>query len=192
MLYVVGFNDEIPEGHVVINTTSRSKNWSKGLSPFFLNPGKLYGNYKAQNVENAWQYSKVYDEHLDSSGNIKEDYFHWAENGFNSKSADRYPKGKNRKPVFSYWDGNKYDYITARKKIYAPIYTRAVLASRAYKQLKKIYYESMEEGKHVYLQDFDGYNHIQEGLTFNEVINNPNRKMGHAFIIWYLIVIVKA
>ena len=41
-----------------INTTSKSNNWSKGLSPFFLGPCELYDSYKALNVENAWQYNK--------------------------------------------------------------------------------------------------------------------------------------
>lgn len=71
MIYVIGYRDKTPEGSLIINTTSRSKNWSRGLSPFFLNPGNLYGEYSAKNVENAWQYSKVYKEHLDNTGLFK-------------------------------------------------------------------------------------------------------------------------
>jgi hypothetical protein len=187
MLYVVGYKDEIPDGNIIVNTTSRSNNWSRGLSPFILSGGKLYGNYTAINVENAWQFSKVYPEHLDSNGDIKPEYFKWAEEGWNSEKAFRYPMGKNTKPLFTYWDGNRYDYITARKKVYSPIYARAVKNSPAFAYLKDLYHRASNEGVDIYLLDFDGYNHIKEGLTFSDVINNPNRKMGHAFIIWYLL-----
>lgn len=52
MIYVITPNYKTPEGAVVINTTSRSNNWSVGLSPFLLGPVDLYGNYKSMNVEN--------------------------------------------------------------------------------------------------------------------------------------------
>lgn len=95
--------------------------------------------------------------------------------------------GKNNKPEFSYWDGNRYDYITARKKIYAPLYAKAVQLSFAYNTLKDICKKAKEQNVDVYLLDFDGYNHIKEGIDFKDVVNNPDRKMGHAFILWYLL-----
>ncbi len=187
MLYVVGYRDKVPDNSIVVNTTSKSKNWSKGLSPFFLPVEHLYNNHSAFNVENAWQFSKVYQEHLDSNGNITPEYFKWAQEGWDSKEAFRYPMGKGRTPLFSYWDGNRYDYITARKKIYAPIYSRAVQKTFAYSRLKTLYENSIQQKVDIYLLDFDGYNHIKEGLSFFDVINNPNRKMGHAFVLWYLL-----
>ncbi len=187
MIYVIGYRDKVPEGSLVINTTSRCTNWSRGLSPFFLNPGKLYGNHSAKNVENAWQYSKVYKEHLDDKGNITDEYFYWAKEGWNLDSAVRYPMGKDRKPEFSYWDGNRYDYITARKKIYAPLYSNAVKLYPAYNTLKDICRKAKEQNEDVYLLDFDGYNHIKEGTDFKDVVNNPDRKMGHAFVLWYML-----
>ena len=39
----------------------------------------------------------------------------------------------------------------------------------------------------LYLWDFDGYNHKELGLTYDEVINNPDRKMGHAFVLGMLL-----
>ena len=52
-VYVYGPKDDCPDE--IINTTSRSKVWF-GLSPFFLSPV----NVNAYNIENVWQYSKVY------------------------------------------------------------------------------------------------------------------------------------
>jgi hypothetical protein len=40
-----------------------------------------------------------------------------------------------------------------------------------------------EAGDTLYLWDFDGYNHKDCGLSFDQVINDPNHKMGHAFVI---------
>jgi hypothetical protein len=37
------------------------------------------------------------------------------------------------------------------------------------------------------LWDFDGYNHKALNLTYTQVINDSNRKMGHAFVIAMLL-----
>jgi hypothetical protein len=93
---------DIPKGSIAINTTSRSKDWSKGLSPFILGTCNLYGGYVAQNVENGWQYSKVYHEHLDRFGNPSNTYWKWAINGWRSTWANRYPMGKGAVPEYSF------------------------------------------------------------------------------------------
>ena len=76
-VFVYGPKDYAPDD--VINTTSRSSNWSRGLSPFFLSPT----NINAYNVENVWQYSKVYKEHI-INNEIIDEYFDWRKNGFNT------------------------------------------------------------------------------------------------------------
>ena len=35
----------------------------------------------------------------------------------------------------------------------------------------------------IYLWDFDGYNHRELNMTFDDVLNCPHRKMGHAFVL---------
>jgi len=55
MIYVIGPYDKAPVGSTVINTTSRSDNWTRSLSPFLCGPCKLYGEYTSINVENGWQ-----------------------------------------------------------------------------------------------------------------------------------------
>jgi len=178
MIYVIGPKYPTPEGAKIINTTSRSDNWSKGLSPFFAGPVDLYDGYTSVNVENAWQFSKCYEYYLDD-GEPGERYFKWAQDGWNDIKAHRYPMGKDAVPLYSYWDGEKLSYIEARKKIYIPLYSKAVQKTFAFQQLKKI----SETGEDLYLWDFDGYNHKALGLTFEQVINDPNMKMGHAFVI---------
>lgn len=175
-----------PRDHYIgnyIDTTSRAKGWEKGLSPFVLGPVDLYGDFKARNVENAWQYSKVYSFHVDNDGNPGDWYFDWAIRGWNKDFANRYPVGKGAKPLYSYWNGEKLDYVEARKTIYIPIYAKAVVQSYAYKRLEELYHSS----KQIVLWDFDGYDFIKLGMSLKDVINNPIRKMGHSFVLAMLL-----
>jgi hypothetical protein len=50
MIHICNFRSKVKD---FINTTSRSGNWSKGLSPFFLGPVDLYGGHTAKNVSDS-------------------------------------------------------------------------------------------------------------------------------------------
>jgi len=185
-LYIASMRDRIPSDAIAVNTTSSSTSrWSKGLSPFFCGPCELYGGYTSKNVENLWQFSKLYAKYTDSNGNPTSEYFEWAQKGWNDTFAHRYPMGKGAKPLCAYWDGIKLNYIEARKQIYIPFYAEAVVKTEAYQKLKKLYYEC--ELTDIYLQDFDGYDHKLLKMTYEDVINEPNRKMGHAFVLGMLL-----
>lgn len=173
-----------PEGRV-INTTSRASgpdSWSRGLSPFFLGPVSLYEGAvtsEAKNVENAWQFAKVYAQHTDAEGNPTEEYFQWAREGWEHTRAFRYPMGKGAVPEYSWWAGEKLTYVEARKQIYVPLYTRAVVRTAAFQKLLELAQGPQE----LWLWDFDGYDHVSLGMTLKEVLNEPRRKMGHAFVL---------
>lgn len=51
---VINHRARVPTDGVVIDTTSHSTNWSKGLSPFFLGPVELYDDYEAKTFENGY------------------------------------------------------------------------------------------------------------------------------------------
>ena len=181
---VIGPRDPRPEG--TIDTTSRSRTWSRGLSPFFLGPVPLYPGAPvptATCVENAWQYSKVYPEHVGFDGNPSPAYFEWATKGWQDPRAARYPMGKGRKPEYSWWAGERLTYIQAREKVYLPLYVQAVLASSAWGTLLTLYRASEE----LVLWDFDGYDHKKLGMTFAEVVRCESRKMGHALVLAVLL-----
>lgn len=167
----------------IIDTTSRSTNWSRGLSPFYCGPVNLYGSYSAYNVENGWQYSKVYYNHVDADDNPTADYFKWADAGWRSIKANRYPMGKGSKPLYSFWDGDKLGYIEARQRIYIPLYSEAVKKTYAFKKLKEIYYEMKSKSKLLYLLDFDSHNLPPKTFEYKDLWNNPNIKMGHAYVL---------
>lgn len=184
-LFIARYQDTIPANCLAIDTTSRSVTWSKGLSPFYLGPIPLYGNHvNARIMENAWQYSKVYAGYTDEEGNPNESYFAWARDGWSKNYPVRYPMGKNAVPRYSYWDGEKLDYISARKKIYIPLYANAVKKTEAYQELAEIFITSDQD---IYLQDFDSYNISAEGKTIEDALNDPYRKMGHAFVLYMLL-----
>ena len=158
----------------IINVTSRSTTWSKGLSPFYLGPIKLWGGYVSANMENAWQYSKVYWRHSQSYWS----WLEWAETGWRNKHAVRYPMGRGAIPKFSWWDGDKLSYVEARKRIYAPLYAAAVEKTMAYTLLQEMYRQKKET---LVLKDFDVYG--LENESYEDIINDPDKKCGHGFIL---------
>jgi hypothetical protein len=181
MIIVVGPRDadHLVGNSILVNTTSRSKDWGKGLSPFYLGPCELYQGYTAKNVENAWQFSKVYPAHADINGDPTEKYWAWARQGWADSWASRYPMGKGAVPLYSYWDGRKLSYVEARKTIYIPLYSRAVRNTELFSKLR----ECVKTYDHVYLWDFDGYDYGRLGITLEQVKNDSKRKMGHAFVL---------
>lgn len=173
---VVGPHDrKYYEGKKVFNVTSCSTDFCKYLSPMILGPCKLYKGFESRTMENAWQYSKVYAEH-DDDGLPNMEYFKWANAGWNNPIGVRYPMGKGTKPLYSFWDDECLDYITARMKIYIPLYTEVARKTSAFQVLRNMY----ESGDHLILWDFDGR---LTDETNREIIENPNKPLGHGFVI---------
>ena len=144
--------EAIPPGYTPIDATSRSKNWSRELSPFFVGPCRLYERFVSQNVENGWQFSKVYKNFLSAEGEILPGYWDWAKKGWNDSYAHRYPAGKGAVPAFLYWNGEHLQYIESRLKVYLPLYSRAVVKTTAFEKLYKL-----SEERPITLIDFDVY-----------------------------------
>jgi len=168
----------------IVNTTNNStKSWESDLSPFVIGPCDLYGPYAAQNVENAWQYSKLYACHADTKGEPTPDYWTWAKAGFLNPKANRFPMGRGKKPLHAWWDGRKLGYIDARKEIYGPVFAEAVQKTAGWEKLVKLY----NTEPLLTLRDYDGYDYASMGVTLTDVLNNPKKKMGHAFVLAMLL-----
>ena len=179
-LHVLPLWTKNPPGYA-ISTVSTSQS---DLSPFLLGPCPLYAGYTSQNMENGWQYSKVYPEHVSrKSGNIKEEYFWWATEGWDNLRAVRYPMGKGRIPLFSLWNDKRLNYIDARKQIYVPLYARAVQQTDTYRKLQR----RMKRKGNITLLDYDAYDHRALGMSLTDVLNDPSHKMGHAFVLMMLL-----
>ena len=167
-----------PYGGIEIDTTSSSGTY-RNLSPFVLGPIKQFAGNEAQNFENFWQFHKVYKCHIGKDREPTLGWYDWHNKGFMDTRAHRYPMGKGAIPEYSFWKGEHLGYIDARKKIYAPIYAKYVVKTDSFREVERLYHS----GVPLILRDYDAYDHIRLGISLKDVINNPNRKCGHAFVL---------
>ena len=170
------------KNYIEINTTTKSDNWSRGLSPMLV--GMIFSdNGIARNMENFWQYAKVYEHQVDNNQNPLPEYFEWKNKGYNKKWADRYPAGKGSIPLYTWYCGEKLGYIEARKKLYLKYYKEAIIHTEAFKILKETWLNCKKNNTDLILLDFDAYNHRELNYTWEDILNNEKRKMGHAFVL---------
>ena len=166
-------------GQNVISTNSDATGWSRGLSPCFLGPCPLYGGHIAKNVENAWQFAKLYPAHAaKTTGLPTRTYWAWATAGWTDPRAYRHPMGKGAIPLSSFWNETRLTPLGARQEIYFPLYRNAVRQSAPWQQLKAIH-----QKEPVVLFDAEGYDHEAEGGSLALAMTNTAREFSHAFIL---------
>lgn len=168
---------------VHINVTSRSNDEGRMLSPFIVGPVKVPGVGEALNLENAWQFSKVYPGHLDNNGNVSDQWLAWAYSGISSAKPVRYPMGRGTKPEFSLWDGKRLGYIEAKRSVYFPIYRDLIKSSRVFLSLQ----EEILKGGQITIYDFDVYP-LGKERSLSDALNNPKRIFGHGFIVGAMLI----
>lgn len=174
-----------------INCCSVSDNWSQGLSPFRLGPVQI--NFRiAQIMENVWQYGKVYSVHWDKKNQLPNKAWQkWSADGYRNHNPVRYPMGKGAKPL-GFWmgkfeSGHLLDYIDARIYVYWKLYRNAVRDTESFLILQNKVNEARLAGRdHITLWDFDGYD--RKYSTLRGVAFNPDKKMGHAFVLAAMLV----
>jgi hypothetical protein len=93
--------------------------------------------------------------------------------------------GKGAVPMYSWWDGQKLDYVKARRQIYVPLYKQAVL--EYHPRLLDAMCDLVSEGINLVIHDFDAYDHHVLGMSLNDVLEDPTRKMGHGFVLAMMI-----
>jgi hypothetical protein len=159
------------------------------LSPMYLGPCRLYGNCTAKKMENAWQFSKAYPQHVRADGNPNTEYFRWAKQGWSSGFGKRYPMGRevDGSEAFHWWDGQRLGKIEARKRIYVTLYAEGVVQEPYFKQLKKVWEEDIipESERTLYLMGCDAYEYGT--LSYSQVLNNPAKSTAHGFVLAMLL-----
>lgn len=131
-----------------------------------------------KNVENLWQYSKVYSWMWDHEHNEPNDqYWEWAEKGWSNPRAERYPVGKNIKPVCSWLWGEPHDYVSARVHIYIQAYLASLISDNVIWELMEWY----EQEPNPVIVDFDVYDKTH--ISYTDVFLDPRKKAGHGFVI---------
>lgn len=176
-LHLCSPREPAPEGAVVVNTTSRSKDFGRNLSPFMnQGPIELYG-LRAHNVENFYQANRCWtQEHLDNPNG----WLEWRANLLNDRHAQRYPMGKGAKPLFGYVNKElgRLDYIQNRKLVYIPAYLQKL--DRYCGRWIASLLDLLTVVEHVWLWDFDVR---QTDETFDQILHNEEKTMGHGFLV---------
>ena len=198
------------EGYTNIPIISRGKApWNK-LSPFNLGPVRDPLAGSATNVENFWQFLKVYpkvarqrqvrkkevvwqhpaETHAILTGDgwqVLPAWHEWKAKGFATPHGIRHPNGtvrKNGPPIFSLYDGKALGYIDARKQIYVPTYRRLLEAHPLFQELL----QSLQRGERLMLIDVDGPDprEYPEGIEISlEVLQaklkDTSKPFGHGY-----------
>ncbi len=182
-IQVVGMRTPVTEGYVFNTCNNNPANWESDLSPFVIGPCKLYQHdgamLEAARFENAWQFAKLFASYADATNQPTPSYWEWAKAGWTNPKPIRFPMGRGARPLCSMWDGQRLNYIQARKKIYGPLYIEAIKNSAGYKKLVEV----CETYDLVVLRDFDGYDHEKQSFSLSDVLNNPRKKAGHSFFL---------
>lgn len=180
MIFNLSFKHKIPDDAIVIDITSNSSDpMGRALSPFNIGPVDLYDGYWAYNIENAFQFSRVYPIH-NFDETPSQAYFDWAVKGWQTRKAIKYPFGAWNIPLFSWWNGKKLSRLEAQNNIFLPLYSKAVVKTRSFQKLKDIYNSS---DKDIVLLDYEGYNHRDLEMNWNDVVNHPTWPIGQGFVI---------
>lgn len=218
-----GGQGAIYPGFSPIMAISTSNDQYQALSPFYLRDE--YGRI----MENLWQFSKVF--RGDSKGfvptsasifwkyprhkqlendQITKDYLEWREQGMNNNMAVRYPASKKYKNTVAFslvksdivsLDNPPLNYIEARKQIYIPTYTRLLIKTPQFQELRNRWLS----GENLLILDIDGprstslnyymstynlgINFIQNNsmeATYNNIdimMNDPKHPFGHGYCI---------
>lgn len=143
------------------------------LDPVNVGPCLLYKGRRSINLHNAWEYSKVYKEHT-LNGQPTNEYWEWAQNGWNSKEPAKITK---KKCLYHLWDGIKYGVIEARKNIFASKYIRAVSDVPEYIEIKS----AANSHNIVGLIAKHGIDHKKYSLT--EILFSPDKELDYAFLL---------
>lgn len=137
--------------------------------------------------ENAWQYMKLYSARADEAGMPTPSHARWMLEGIGAADPRRFPMGRGAKPLCSVWRNRLLGYVEARIRIYVSLYVEAICrnanAREAYQSLRAVYARVSAAGGELALYDYDGYDHVKAGASLAAVMSNPNRKMGHAFVL---------
>jgi len=136
-----------------------------------------------KNVENIWQFSKVFAQDIGLNEKPTPDWFAARLKGW----AD--PKGYQRakkkqvagvKPVFFFWGReDKLEFIEARKRIFCRVYAMLATRTAAYRKLVEL----IQKGTNVQILGLEGYDYVQEQRSLNQCLLDPERGFGPAFVL---------
>lgn len=185
MYVVVGsIRDSVPVNNggstTAVDMTFRSSDkLYRQLHPYNLGPVYVQPwdePIKAAKVENAWRFSGQYE------GQSDEEHKLWSLNGFWDAKGQRYPGRRMDKPKCFRYKGEALSEVEARFKIFAPLYTEAVVKTDAYKALKKLV-ETGGRRDVLYLAGYGSYHYQERHIRMADTIYDAGRDWSHVFIL---------
>lgn len=183
-------NKKFPQvvGYKNIDVTSGTRSKFRNLSPMFLGPTNT--NPQALRVENLWQFSKVYDVEVDEKESPTQAYFDRRDAGYADPKGNRHPKpGGNF--LYHYWNDEKLDRVTARKKIYIPYYMDLVSQRPEYQDLINM----LNSGINIQILGYDGVDYDcssdKDGKIALQMLEDVSHPFGHELVLACMLVGIK-
>ncbi len=195
-------------GFTNINVTSGNRKW-RGLSPMILGPFRVIESRAvtpyypdglhpgftavpdnpnlqqaiAQNMENWWQYSKIYNVDLNQEGEIQPSFFQRRAEGFADPKPHRraMPKKKGH-VVAAYFDTQVYGYVPSRK-FYCSTYEFLVTRTPEYQELQN----RLTQGENLHIVGYDGKDIPVTTENFRAAYLDPNWPFGHELVLTCLL-----
>lgn len=202
----------------VYDTTSGG--YHADLSPMILGPVHVDGQLFALNIEDGWQGCKVWSFHMrghfdeksktlwkDEPNKAKHpiesddwipEWEKWSKHIRLSGEAKRHrakadPNAVNPNvPLFSYFQGQRLDYVSARKQMYIPWYAELVQKTESFQYLKVRF----QAGTSLILLDPDGQPRDQLWIhqdvhSLTSRINEFSLIFGHGFVLAAVLMEIK-
>lgn len=183
MIHNLSFKHDIPENSIVIDVTSYSDSFGRMLSPFNVGPIDLYDGHKAYNIENGYQFTKIYAQYADENGEPTGAYWKWARAGWENKKPIKYPLGAWNECLHHWWKGRKLNRLEAQNEIFLPLYKEAVVKTKEFVELKELYEQTKKDGKDLVILDFEGFDYRFLEMSLEDVFNHQDWPIGQGFVL---------
>jgi hypothetical protein len=171
-----------PSGTIKVNVTSAQVTANKNrrdFSPmtFLEETYEGFGNFEAW-----WQSLKRFEDI--PAEKVKA---FWKKVNESTGPKRRYPGSKGKRVLYAEWQGEQFDYISSRKKLYCPRYLEMVKN----REMMVHWKEQVALGKDIVIYDFDGPRDTEGNVMCVEVtaellqekINDGRFPFGHGYVI---------
>lgn len=169
------------------------------LSPKSMGPVKVGGLPQALNLENWWQFSKVYSNEVDENNRPLPKFYETRDHFYMDTTPHRHKEdvvkieyGEHNKNIPLYWlwvDKNgkevKYNYVEARQ-FYCNIYERIALKNKEYLKLRQM----VDGGMNIMICGYDAYspkNYSAQELE--RCYLDSSRPFGHELVLLSLLIL---
>ena len=181
-IYYLPFDDELlTNGPYYFNNT------------FYFKKGDAYYCYSTMKAvcgtfERYWQSGKIYAKELNDKKQLSKKFFEERAKMYALEASDKrqrrrkYPR-KEGLPIYSYYNGNFYDYVPSRKAIYIPLYVNLVLNTQVFRDL----YARHVRGENLLIVGPDGRNIDINECSIKNAVNDPTHIFGHELVICALL-----